>query len=187
MITQMTTPTADRPTINSAGDALIGPLVILLHDLAHVIELLNDAQYTQKPVGVIHSSIGGHVRHCLDHVSSLVSAARTGVLDYDHRERGTPIESDRYVTIAAIAMLIDRLRAIRPADHDRPLAIRMLVSADGEPLTLVTSLGREAAYVVSHTIHHEAIISAMVTTLGGWIPERFGYAPSTIAHMQRCR
>jgi hypothetical protein len=39
------------------------PLVMLLWQLAGVIERLTDNQYTMKPVGIVESSIGGHVRH----------------------------------------------------------------------------------------------------------------------------
>ena len=45
-----------------------------------------------------------------------------------------------------------------------------------------STVGRELAYVLSHTIHHNAIIGSMVKALGGVLPERFGYAPSTVRH-----
>ena len=44
------------------------PLIALLQQLADVVDRLDDGQYVQKPVGVVPSSVGGHVRHCLDHV-----------------------------------------------------------------------------------------------------------------------
>jgi uncharacterized damage-inducible protein DinB len=58
------------------------------------------------------------------------------------------------------------------------------LAADAEPVEVDTSIGRELAYVLSHTIHHNAIIGAMVKTLGGALPQRFGYAPSTIRHAE---
>jgi hypothetical protein len=41
------------------------------------------------------------------------------------------------------------------------------------------------AFVLSHTIHHNAIIGVMANTLDIPLPARFGYAPSTIAHQEK--
>jgi uncharacterized damage-inducible protein DinB len=157
------------------------PLARLIEELACVVGMLSDAQYVQKPVGVVPSSVGGHVRHCLDHVRALLVAAESGQLDYDRRERGTPVESSRDAALAAAAECAAALRRLSPASLDRPLRVDVLLTADGAPHVFRSSVGRELAYVLSHTIHHNALIAAMVKTLGGELPERFGYAPSTIA------
>jgi hypothetical protein len=65
------------------------------------------------------------------------------------------------------------------------LRVRILMTSDGPPVQVASSVGREMAYVLSHTIHHNAIIGAMVRTLGGELPERFGYAPATIAFVKQ--
>jgi len=163
---------------------MISPLTQLLRQLASVIERLDDRQYTQKPVGVIESSVGGHVRHCLDHVHALLMAVETGHLDYDHRERGTPVETLRSSAIAAINDLISALEQLPGFVMTRPLSVAVSMSSDAVAVSVLTSVGRELAYVLSHTIHHNAIINAMVKTLGAWVPERFGYAPSTIRNME---
>jgi uncharacterized damage-inducible protein DinB len=52
--------------------------------------------------------------------------------------------------------------------------------APGEPTATVrSSVGRELAFVVSHTIHHCAVIALLLRDLGVAVPPRFGYAPST--------
>jgi hypothetical protein len=35
------------------------------------------------------------------------------------------------------------------------------------------------AFVVSHTIHHQAMIGVLLATRGHTVPHRFGLAPST--------
>ncbi len=167
---------ADRIT------ALTGPIVALLDELAEVIASLTDEQYTRKPVGVMPSSVGGHVRHSLDHVRALLSAVKLGDLDYDRRDRGTRIESDRHAALDEIRRLTAELHRVPPDCCHQPLSLSMMLMAGGAPLRLTTSFPREAGYVLSHTIHHNAIISAMVKTLGGGLPPTFGYAPSTIAY-----
>jgi uncharacterized damage-inducible protein DinB len=176
---------ATATTYSSDLAIVAAPLVRLLDEMCHVVGGLSDAQYVQKPVGVMSSSIGGHVRHWLDHVSALLASVETGRLSYDHRERGTSIETDRWAALAAITQLAVRLRDLRASDLDRPLDVESLLAADDEPQTFGSTVGRELAYVVSHSVHHNAIIGAMVQTLGGRVPPRFGYAPSTIAHAAR--
>jgi uncharacterized damage-inducible protein DinB len=72
--------------------------------------------------------------------------------------------------------------------HEVPHLINLsaLVAPDLPPVRVVTSPERELAFVISHTIHHNALIRVMVKLLGADIPSDFGYAPSTIAH-QRSR
>jgi uncharacterized damage-inducible protein DinB len=161
---------------------LTGPIMQLLDELAQVVAALSDEQYVMKPVGVMPSSIGGHVRHSLDHVRALLAAAATGRLDYDRRDRGTPVEASRWAALDGIRQLIDELGAMPEGLIDRPLVMVLMMTAQDPPVEMRSTVAREAGYVVSHTIHHNAIIGAMVKTLGAWLPARFGYAPSTIVN-----
>jgi uncharacterized damage-inducible protein DinB len=185
-----TTMQALRPTTIEPVAALAQPeppaasLMTILHQLQAVVGCLHDDQYSMRPVGVVDSSIGGHVRHCLDHVRALLMAIDTGELDYDSRDRGTPIETDRSAALAAIKTLRNRLAGLDDETIDRPLALSVMMTSEGAAMRVTSSVGREMAYVLSHTIHHNALVGTMVKTLGGWLPDRFGYAPSTLAHLK---
>jgi hypothetical protein len=50
-----------------------------------------------------------------------------------------------------------------------------------------TTVGREFAFVLSHTVHHNALIAVIAKLLGVQVPERFGYAPSTLAYLEHRR
>src|SRR5438105_11406213 len=67
---------------------------------------VSDEHYTLKVPVAFNASIGGHYRHCLDHFRSLLDAAQSGDLNYDHRERGTLVESDRFAALNATRELI---------------------------------------------------------------------------------
>jgi uncharacterized damage-inducible protein DinB len=156
----------------------------VLQQLQAVVRCLRDEQYAQRPVGTVESSIGGHVRHCLDHVAALLTGIDSGTLDYDRRQRGTAIETDRAAALDALRILRGRLDEL-PADVlDRPITLSMMMTCDGAPIRVGTTAAREMAYVLSHTIHHNALIGVMVKILGGWLPDGFGYAPSTTAHLK---
>ena len=160
----------------------VRPLVTLLHQLFDLIETLTDAEYTQKPVGVVESSIGGHVRHNLDHIESLLRGLRSGGVCYDHRARDTDVEGDRLAAMDAILRLERALLTVDWSELRHLMILSALVSPDLPPVLTVTSPERELAFVVSHTIHHNALIAVMVKVLGAEIPVEFGYAPSTIVH-----
>jgi uncharacterized damage-inducible protein DinB len=166
----------------SSSSDFIESVVAVLHQLGDAIGSLENHQYTQRPIGVIDASIGSHVRHCLDHVQSLIDAAHTGQLDYDRRQRDTPVETDRQIAVDLIAKLVMQLRQLPDHAHAQTLRLSVLMTADGTCLATTTRFDRELAFVLSHTIHHNALILAMLKTLGTTPPPRFGYAPTTVRH-----
>lgn len=162
------------------------PFAMLAHSLQQLANLLvvtSDVQYNRKPVGVIPSSLGGHVRHCLDHFEALCIGAITGVVDYDDRQRGTTIETDRIAALGAIRRLNLQIEALDESVLTRTVRVPSIIAGDGTSIETRSTLGRELAFVLSHTVHHNALVAAMCRTLGIPIPDRFGYAPATIAHL----
>ncbi len=160
----------------------VGPLVAVLEQLDELLAGLADDQYVATPGGLVTSGIGGHVRHNLDHVEALLRAAETGELDYDLRERGTGIERDRGAARSAIRQLSCQLLDFDWADAPASLAMRAIVAPDAPAVTMETSIDREIAFVLSHTIHHNALIALLAKLQGAPLPPEFGYAPSTLAH-----
>ncbi len=164
--------------------AAIPPLVAVLRQLAELVEMLTDEQYVQKPVGVVPSSIGGHIRHNLDHVDALLAGVARREVDYDQRQRGTEVETNREAARAALRRQEQELLVLSVSE-DQTVRLRVMVSSAGPSVEVETSVGRELSFVLSHTIHHNALIGVMAKLLGIPVPERFGYAPSTIAHLEK--
>jgi uncharacterized damage-inducible protein DinB len=160
----------------------VRPLVGLLYQLFDLIEALTDEEYVRKPVGVVDSSIGGHVRHNLDHIAALLRGLPTGHICYDHRDRGTEVESNRGAALDAILQLERELLSFAWGTVPHRATLSALVAPDRPPVSALTSPERELAFVVSHTIHHNALIGVMVKLIGRAVPAEFGYAPSTLAH-----
>lgn len=161
-----------------------GPLAAILGQLRYLLTAMSDAQYVQKPVGAFGSSIGGQTRHTLDHVETLIRGYGAGRIDYDHRARGTDVETNRGSAIAAIDRLRPGLLAITRGDLDNPLHFSVMLASDGASIDMPSCVARELAFVQSHTIHHNAMIAAMAQHLGVPVPDRFGYAPSTVAYLE---
>jgi uncharacterized damage-inducible protein DinB len=159
-------------------------LVAVLRQLAELIERMSDAEYCKKPVGFVSGNIGGHVRHSLDHIDALLAAVEHDALDYDQRRRGTDVETSRAAALAAIARQ-EELLTRRALPEQRRLRLTMIINPDRAPVVVETTVGREAVFVLSHTIHHNALIAVLAKTLGVAVAEHFGYAPSTLAHMEK--
>lgn len=159
----------------------IVPLLNVLAELVDLLSLLSDDQYRRKPVGLVPASIGGHVRHCLDHVDAWLAAIDTGYLNYDHRERGTAVETERMAALEALRRQSELLHKLAAMDGCRHLRLAILTSTDLPRQQVETTVGRELAFIISHTIHHNALVSVMARTLGVAVSGSFGYAPSTLA------
>jgi len=157
----------------------VAPLIELLHQMAALIERLDDFDYEQPAPGRSSGGVGGHVRHCLDHVMALLASTHTGVCAYDRRARGTDIESCRRAALRAISTLTSALSDFGPELLDRTVSVETQIDHGGAMISTRSSIGRELAFVISHTTHHHAIVGQMLFARGITLGPRFGLAPAT--------
>ena len=52
----------------------------------------------------------------------------------------------------------------------------------GNDAVVFATPGRELGFVLSHTVHHNALIAVIAAAVGAAVPPGFGYAPATVAH-----
>ena len=168
--------------VQAASELVQAVLETLAQGETLLSQLSNEA-YTRKLPVAFNASIGGHFRHCLDHFHTLLSAADNGDLNYDQRERGTAIETDRLAALAATRQIHGAFKALNPALLERPLQVTCKTSyAISESQTCGSTVGREAMYAVAHAVHHYALIGIMAGVMGLELPVGFGVAPSTLKH-----
>jgi uncharacterized damage-inducible protein DinB len=151
----------------------------LLDDLLDSLVAIGPSQYVARPVPGVSGSIGEHVRHTLDHIAALFKADGFEPLSYDHRQRGTAVESDLHAAVEQIFQLMALAERHSKRSLDEQLQVTARLSAEGDEVTSWSTLGRELAFVVSHTVHHQAQIALLMAVQGIHVPRRFGYAPST--------
>ena len=144
---------------------------------------LSDDDYTRKVAVAFNASIGGHYRHCLDHFRSLLNSASEGELNYDHRERGTLVEMDRFAALNTTRELRECYRQFDPIILMRPVNVTCKTSyATSGSQAAPSTVGREIMYSVAHAVHHYALIGVMCGIMGLKLPSGFGVAPSTLKH-----
>src|SRR5262249_47322375 len=127
----------------------------------------------------VSGSIGEHVRHCLDHITALVAATASKPLSYDRRERGTAVEHDPAEALRLIMRLKSAVDRWGARSMDEPICVASVLTGSGESVTGWSTLGRELAFVNSHTIHHQAMIAVLLSLTGLEVPDRLGLAPAT--------
>jgi len=127
----------------------------------------------------VSGSGGEHVRHCLDHVAALFAADASATLSYDRRYRGTAVETDPAEALRQILELKHAFGAWSTRSIDEPIQVTSMILPSGDTVTGWSTLARELAFVVSHTIHHQALIGVLLAIHGHDVPERFGHSPST--------
>jgi hypothetical protein len=140
---------------------------------------MDDDAYAMPAPGRTSGGVGGHVRHCLDHVGALVAATGTGICEYDRRRRGTDVETCRTAALARIVELRARLVTFDSRLLDEPLLVESQIDPSGTTILTRSSVCREVAFVISHTIHHNAIVAQLPAARGVSLDQRFGVAPAT--------
>lgn len=151
---------------------------------ALVLEL-DDAQLVERDARLFPGgSVGTHLRHVLDYYARFLDGLHgtSGLVDYDERRRDPLIERDREVLIATIDRIASALDRV-----DEEANLRLRVRDNGrtndEDFTDST-VARELSFLLSHSVHHFALVAMMGRVLGVEPPDGFGVAPSTLRHWQ---
>lgn len=161
--------------------------ILLLQQAADLLRRIDDQTYATAGRQEGHSPVGIHFRHVLDHYHNFFAGLPEGLIDYDARERHVPLETGRELALAAAlgyqADLTDLPRELgaRPVR----ISLRSVADRDEEPDWSESSIGRELQFLVSHTVHHFALIRQLLARAGVETAEGFGVAPSTLAALQR--
>lgn len=150
-----------------------------LHQAQHLLGKLESETYVSPCAEVFSSSIGQHIRHCVEHYEEFLAALRDNrAVDYDKRPRDLFVETDKSEALA-------RLRKIREEFRKLPVNCESLSIRDCEvDIASASSTSRELQFLVSHTVHHFALISVIAALHGIRAPEEFGIAPSTLIARQ---
>ena len=163
----------------SAG--LIAENIALLRQGIELLEELNPGLYTRELLADgRRRGVGPQIRHCLDFFANFLDGFEAGRVDYDARQRDEVVESDRQLAAQRMEGHIERLRMISPEAFDTALDVRL----DSPDTWARSSVGRELQALVSHTVHHYALIAQQLRANGYEPGPDFGVAPSTLRYQR---
>ncbi|MDV7103320.1 DinB family protein [Vibrio sp. TH_r3] len=148
-------------------------------------DLLDSHSYTYRAAPYIQSSIGEHFRHILDMFFALAHFTQRGIIDYDLRRRGAPVESQLSVATEELKQVKTWLETLSLQQLDTPVTMLSEATIQTQTICKVpSSLRRELLFVASHTVHHLAIIKIITKHCGIKTDEQLGYAPATATYLR---
>ena len=155
--------------------------VAFLRQGVALIERLTDRQYAEAPESFSRGGVGAHFRHIVDHYDCFLAGLDRGRIDYDARHRDPRIQSDRCFAQAKIEAICARIATLDGRLATAPIEATLLCGepAGSIPTWSATSVTRELQFLASHTVHHYAVIAAMLRPQGVEPGKDFGVAPST--------
>jgi len=161
--------------------------IAVLEQCEALLESLSDEAHRQPSNAMGHSTIGQHLRHALDHFNAILAVSadesgEDGPIEYDRRQRGGSIETDRAAALQGLAEARERIANLHPDRLYEPARVRVMLSADGVEAELPSTLARELAFAAHHAIHHQAMMGAIAREQGLSTPPGFGKAPATLNH-----
>ena len=167
-------------------EAVEGNLIVL-EQAVEVLRRLDDLTYADGGAEPGISPIGVHFRHVFDHYRAFLAGLPEGEIDYDARERHVPLERDRELALAAALGFGTDLGRLPASIGGRPVrvTVRSVAGADESPDWSDSTVKRELQFLVSHTVHHYALIKDLFRRVGFEAGELFGVAPSTLAAIRR--
>jgi len=155
----------------------------ILSQLEEVLEQLH-AQDFSMPLDILSgNTIGMHVRHVVELYLEFFTGMAEGEINYDKRKRNLTLQEDLETAIWALKDVKTQVKALQ---NETALLVKSCF-VDSEIIQLPSSLSRELAYNLEHSIHHMAILQICFkqyfTKL--ILPVHFGVANSTIQYQTK--
>lgn len=164
---------------------LVGDLLAIIQQGMDLIAALDNDTYQAKPQVFASSSIGAHYRHHLEHIQLLLDGAQH-TIDYDRRQRDPRVETDVHFAIERTKEVVTRLRQLTQEDLNAPVTVvHQSCMEEIQRPDCSSTLGRELLFVLSHAVHHYALMGIINQVIGkAPCDESFGIMPSTLSYLK---
>jgi hypothetical protein len=176
---------------NFNGELMSSPRIIrdnilFLRQGIDLLGQINDEMYVKALAPYAASGVGKHIRHNLDHYEMFLAGLPAGAIDYDGRQRDPQVETDRRYATQKMLSIISRLEALEVKSLNRSITVKMNEGEETDESSSCSqsTVWRELQFLVSHTIHHYALIAMILKLQGFDCDKDFGVAPSTLKYQK---
>jgi uncharacterized damage-inducible protein DinB len=164
-------------------DPVLADNIACLDQAKPLLRDLSASAFRAPHAAAFDASIGQHLRHVIDHYACFLADPGSGTIDYTRRDRRPDLENDPDRAARALEQQRAALQALAQAGIDLNAAVEIREEADGADAPAAGStLRRELQFLLSHTVHHYALIGVICRDTGRPLPDGFGIAPSTLRH-----
>lgn len=150
----------------------------ILNRQLDVLNQIDGELYARKYWQIGDASMGGHTRHMIELLDTLVNQYPTGVVRYDSRVRDLAIETEIEVAKNKLKELIKKVDL-----PNKPLKLQQRFGADVE---VESNYYRELMYNIEHFIHHQATARVILFLEKIKVAPEYGMAYSTMEHLEQC-
>ncbi len=166
---------------DNSGALLVQGCSNCLGQCDQLLKIVSQSVYVDGSKG--GSSIGAHVRHVLDRFHCFFSGLPAASINYDARKRDKEIEHNLEAATFSLATVARRIEQL---DYMEFSAAQIRVKESVHPFSPVveipSTVQRELMGLITHSIHHLAIIALLAKSFGYQMGADFGKAPSTIVY-----
>ncbi len=159
-----------------------------VHILDQGLEMLRalDDELYGRPAPGDRASAGAHLRHVVDYYHCFLGGLADRRIDYDARQREPAIESSTDAASASIAEIVRRLEELDFSVASTAVEVKVDSAAATESglIWSTSSVARELQFLLSHTVHHYALIAMTLRIAGVELGDDFGVAPSTLEYRE---
>lgn len=165
---------------------LVEANLTLLKQGRDLLASLDDEAYSKRLHLLFSNRIGAQMRHVLEFYECFLDGVAAAHVDYDARRRDERIEVSRAAALERIGVLTARLSSGGLSGEDGLVCVRMEDAPEGleNDSLLTSSVSRELQVLMSHTVHHYALIAVALRLQGLSVDANFGVAPSTLRYQR---
>jgi hypothetical protein len=159
---------------------LISGCINCIAQCDQLLNVISQQDYIASTQG--GASIGVHIRHLLDRFHSFFAGLPKAAIDYDERKRDKEIENNPDAAAFALASVLRRIEQLhRQSFADQQITVKEAVLCSSPGLETSSTVEREMLGLITHSIHHLAIIALLAKPFGYHVDSNFGKSPSNIA------
>lgn len=130
------------------------------------------------------STLGEHLRHCLDHFECFLKGLAGGSVDYDARQPKPELATNPKRLRLRFLEVIEALGKLDPHCFSQSLEVRSSACKGSGPVQLQSTVSRELVFLSSHTIHHLEIARLVAEIDGFKIDPDIALAFSTASRLE---